>query len=87
MRICPNASNSDGIFDILLVHPVSKIVLLAIFPKVFAGKHIPHPRIEIIKGRKVQLSANASAFADGEFVSTLPIKIENIPNALKTWLI
>jgi diacylglycerol kinase (ATP) len=87
MRICPNASNSDGIFDILLVHPVSKIVLLTIFPKVFAGKHIPHPRIEIIKGRKVQLSANASAFADGEFVSTLPIKIENIPNALKTWLI
>jgi diacylglycerol kinase (ATP) len=87
MRICPNASNSDGIFDILLVHPVPKIVLLTIFPKVFAGKHIPHPRIEIIKGRKVQLSANASAFADGEFVSTLPIKIENIPNALKTWLI
>ena len=87
MRICPNASNSDGVFDILLVHPVSKIVLLTIFPKVFAGKHIPHPRIEIIKGRNVQLSANASAFADGEFVSTLPIKIENIPNALKTWLI
>ena len=87
MRICPNASNSDGIFDILLVHPVSKIVLLTIFPKVFAGKHIPHPRIEIIRGRNVQLSANASAFADGEFVSTLPIKIENIPNALKTWLI
>ena len=46
MRICPDASNSDGIFDILLVHPVSKIVLLTIFPKVFAGKHIPHPRIE-----------------------------------------
>jgi diacylglycerol kinase (ATP) len=87
MRICPKASNSDGIFDILLVHPVSKIVLLTIFPKVFAGRHIPHPRIEIIKGRKVQLTANASAFADGEFVSKLPIKIENIPNALKTWLI
>ena len=87
MRICPNASNSDGVFDILLVHPVSKIVLLTIFPKVFAGKHIPHPRIEIIRGRNVQLSANASAFADGEFVSTLPIRIENIPNALKTWLI
>ena len=87
MRICPHASNSDGVFDILLVHPVSKIVLLTIFPKVFAGKHIPHPRIEIIRGRNVQLSANASAFADGEFVSTLPIKIENIPNALKTWLI
>ena len=86
MRICPDASNSDGIFDILLVHPVSKIVLLTIFPKVFAGKHVPHPKIEIIRAKNIKLSANASAFADGEFVSKLPIKIANVQNALKTWL-
>ena len=86
MRICPDASNSDGIFDILLVHPVSKIVLLSIFPKVFTGKHVPHPKIDIIRGKKVQLSADASAFADGEFVSKLPIEIANVKNALKTWL-
>ena len=35
MRICPGASNSDGVFDILVVRPVSKLVLLTIFPKVF----------------------------------------------------
>jgi diacylglycerol kinase (ATP) len=86
MRICPDASNSDGIFDILLVHPVSKIVLLSIFPKVFTGKHVPHPKIDIIRWKKVQLSADASAFADGEFVSKLPIEITNVKNALKTWL-
>jgi len=86
MRICPDASNSDGIFDILLVHPVSKIVLLTIFPKVFAGKHVPHPKIEIIRAKNIKLSANASAFADGEFVSKLPIEIANVQNALKTWL-
>jgi diacylglycerol kinase (ATP) len=86
MRICPDASNSDGIFDILLVHPVSKIVLLSIFPKVFTGKHVPHPKIDIIRGKKVQISADALAFADGEFVSKLPIEITNVKNALKTWL-
>jgi diacylglycerol kinase (ATP) len=86
MRICPDASNSDGVFDILLVHPVSKIVLLSIFPKVFTGRHVPHPKIDIIRGKKVQLSAEASAFADGEFVSKLPIEITNFKNALKTWL-
>ena len=86
MRICPDASNSDGVFDILLVHPVSKIVLLSIFPKVFTGEHVPHPKIDIIRGKKVQLSADASAFADGEFVSKLPIEITNVKNALKTWL-
>ncbi|MGA0083432.1 MAG: diacylglycerol/lipid kinase family protein, partial [Candidatus Nanopelagicales bacterium] len=76
MRICPNASNSDGIFDILLVHPVSKIVLLTIFPKVFAGKHIPHPKIEIFHGKEVKILADATAFADGEFISKLPIEIK-----------
>ena len=86
MRICPDASNSDGIFDILLVHPVSKIVLLSIFPKVFTGKHVPHPKIDIIRGKKVQLSADASAFADGDFVSKLPMEITHVKNALKTWL-
>ena len=86
MRICPDASNSDGVFDILLVHPVSKIVLLSIFPKVFTGRHVPHPKIDIIRGKKVQLSAEATAFADGEFVSKLPIDITNVKNALKTWL-
>ena len=86
MRICPDASNSDGVFDILLVHPVSKIVLLSIFPKVFTGRHVPHPKIDIIRGRKVQLSAEATAFADGEFVSKLPIDVTNVKNALKTWL-
>ena len=86
MRICPDASNTDGIFDILLVHPVSKIVLLSIFPKVFTVKHVPHPIIDIIRGKKVQLSADASAFADGEFVSKLPIEITTVKNALKTWL-
>jgi diacylglycerol kinase (ATP) len=86
MQICPYASISDGLFDILLVHPVSKLVLLTIFPKVFLGKHIPHPKIEVLHGRRVQLSANAQSFADGEFISKLPIRIENVPNALKTWL-
>jgi diacylglycerol kinase (ATP) len=86
MRICPNALNSDGLFDILLVHPVSKLVLLSIFPKVFSGKHVPHPKIEIIHGRNVQISANATAYADGEFITKLPVEIKNVQKALKTWL-
>jgi diacylglycerol kinase (ATP) len=86
MRICPDASNSDGIFDILLVRPVSKFVLITIFPKIFSGRHIPHPKIEIKKGKNVVLSAQALAFADGEFVSELPIQVTNVPKALHTWL-
>ena len=86
MRICPSASNSDGVFDILVVRPVSKLVLLTIFPKVFKGNHIPHPKIDLYQGRKIKLSGDALAYADGEFVSDLPLEVTNIPRALTTWL-
>lgn len=86
MRICPGASNSDGIFDILIVRPVTKIVLLTIFPKVFKGNHIPHPKIDVYKGKHVKISGPTVSYADGEFVSQLPIEVTNVPNALTTWL-
>ena len=86
MRICPNASNSDGQFDVLLVRPVSKLVLLTIFPKVFFGKHIPHPKIDVYRGKDVAISGKTKAFADGEYIDDLPIRIQNIQNSLSTWL-
>ena len=86
MRICPGASNSDGIFDVLIVRPVTKIVLLTIFPKVFKGNHIPHPKIDVYKGKYVKRSSPTVAYADGEFVSQLPLEVTNVPNALTTWL-
>jgi diacylglycerol kinase (ATP) len=86
MRICPGASNSDGIFDVLIVRPVTKIVLLTIFPKVFKGNHIPHPKIDVYKGKYIKISSPTVAYADGEFVSQLPLEVTNVPNALTTWL-
>ena len=86
MRICPGASNSDGIFDILVVRPVSRFVLLTIFPKVFKGNHIPHKKIDTYRGKVVKISANTTSYADGEFVSQLPITVSNVPKALSTWL-
>ena len=86
MRICPGASNSDGIFDVLIVRPVTKIVLLTIFPKVFKGNHIPHPKIDVYKGKYIKISSPTVAYADGEFVSRLPLEVTNVPNALTTWL-
>ena len=86
MRICPGASNSDGVFEILLVRPVSRFVLLTIFPKVFKGNHIPHRKIDTYRAKVVTISAPTSAYADGEYVAHLPITVTNVGNALSTWL-
>ena len=79
-------TNSDGEFDVLLVRPVSKFVLLTIFPKVFFGRHIPHPKIDVYRGKDVAVSGKTKAFADGEYIDDLPIRIQNIQNSLSTWL-
>lgn len=86
MRICPGASNSDGIFELLLVRPVSRFVLLTIFPKVFKGNHIPHQKIDTYRAKVVKISASTSSYADGEYVANLPITVTNVGNALSTWL-
>ena len=86
MRICPGASNSDGIFELLLVRPVSRFVLLTIFPKVFKGNHIPHQKIDTYRAKVVTISAPTSSYADGEYVAHLPITVTNVGNALSTWL-
>ncbi len=83
MKIVPSADYQDGFLDILVLKPVSKIELLKVFPKVFKGTHITHPAVEIIKAKSIFLAADTLAYADGEFVDQLPIRVEVIPQALK----
>jgi diacylglycerol kinase (ATP) len=85
MQICPTADRTDGLFDVMVLHPVSKFELLRVFPKVFQGKHVNHPAVEFIRLAKLTLESDALAYADGERIGTLPINIEIVPRALKVW--
>jgi diacylglycerol kinase (ATP) len=85
MLICPGAENTDGILDLLIVNRVSTLELLKVFPKVYSGKHITHPAIEVIRGNHILVNAQAKAFADGEFVGDLPVEIQVEPGSLKVW--
>ena len=83
MRVCPDASFDDGLFDILVLHQISKIDFLRVFPKVFSGTHIGHPAVEILRGRQVRLeAAGIVSYADGERFASLPMSCHNVPAAL-----
>jgi diacylglycerol kinase (ATP) len=85
MKVCPNADMSDGLFDVMVLRPVSKIEFLRVFPKVFSGKHITHPQVEIYRSSKVSLRADAVAYADGERIGGLPVRAECIAGAGLSW--
>jgi diacylglycerol kinase (ATP) len=86
MLVCPNANIVDGLFDVMVLHPVSTIEFIKVFPRVFAGSHISHPAVEIVRSRNVTIEAKAVAYADGERIGQLPITAECIPGTLRTWV-
>ncbi len=85
MKVTPDAKIDDGLFDILILSPVSKLEFLKVFPKVFSGMHTTHPAVKISRGRSVEIDSDAVAYADGERVGPLPVKARVIERGLLTW--
>lgn len=84
MRIVPDAAPDDGLLDLFIVKPLSRLAFLAVFPKVFSGRHTSHPAVEIRRVRSVRVVAeNVVAYADGERIGLLPLDIEVVPRALR----
>ena len=86
MLVCPNANISDGYFDVMILHPVSKLEFIKVFPKVFAGTHVTHPAVEILRSKTVRIDSKAVAYADGERIGQLPVMAECINQAVQTWV-
>ena len=86
MLVCPHAEITDGYFDVMVLHPVSKLEFIKVFPRVFKGTHITHPAVEIVRSKSVKITADAVAYADGERIGQLPVSAQCMPGALMTWL-
>jgi len=86
MLVCPHADISDGYFDVMVLHPVSKLEFIKVFPRVFKGTHITHPAVEIVRSKRVKITSDAVAYADGERIGQLPVSAQCMPGALMTWL-
>lgn len=85
MLIAPIADHQDGWLDVLILGPVSRFEFLKVFPKVYSGSHIDHPAVKILRGKKVEISADAVAYADGERIGKLPVIAEVNPAGLRVW--
>jgi len=85
MLVCPDARMDDGLFDLMVLRPVSKLEFIKVFPKVFKGAHVDHPKVDIYRSKRVSLSAPAIAYADGERVGSLPVQAECIAGAGLSW--
>lgn len=86
MLVTPDAKVDDGWLDVFIVHKISRLELIKVFPKVYTGEHVSHPAVEIIRAKKVSIeSGNMPAYSDGEARGYSPISAEIAPQALRVF--
>lgn len=83
LRICEGAELDDGLLDVVIIKPISKVELLKVYPQLFKGTHVNHPCYEHHRVRSVNIAApGIVAYADGERVGALPLSVKALPSAL-----
>jgi diacylglycerol kinase (ATP) len=85
MMVTPDAEPDDGLFDVLLIGDVSKLELVRAVPKIYRGKHLPHPKGEVLRGRTVEVRAGEPLplQLDGEQPGTTPVRLEVVSAAIR----
>jgi len=84
LRITEGAVLDDGMLDVVVIKPLSKLGLLRTYPKLFKGTHVHHPQYRHHRVRRVTVAApGIVAYADGERIGALPLTIEVAPGALR----
>jgi diacylglycerol kinase (ATP) len=85
MRVTPGASPDDGLLDVLLIGDVTKLDFTLTFPKIYRGRHLGHPKVELLRGRRVDVETDGPVpiTLDGEQPGTTPATFEIVPSALR----
>ena len=85
MKLAPDARPDDGLFDVVLIGDVSKADFLTTAPKIYKGKHVSHPKVEVVRSARVEVDASEHLpiEVEGEQVGTTPAAFEVVPGALR----
>jgi YegS/Rv2252/BmrU family lipid kinase len=85
MWLAPEASADDGLFDVVLIGDVTKFDFITTAPKLYKGKHLTHPKVDLLRSARVHVDAaeHLPIELDGEQVGTTPVTFEIVPGALR----
>jgi diacylglycerol kinase (ATP) len=85
MLLAPDARPDDGLFDVVVIGDISKLDFVTTSPKIYSGKYLRHPKVELLRSPAVAVDAQASLpiELDGEQVGTTPARFEVVPAAVR----
>jgi diacylglycerol kinase (ATP) len=86
IKITPDAVLDDGLLDVFVLAPVSKLDFVRTLPKARTGSHLGHPAVTVRRAKTVTLaSEGVVAYADGERMGPLPLTCECVAGALQVF--
>jgi YegS/Rv2252/BmrU family lipid kinase len=85
MKMTPEAEPDDGLFDVLVIGDITRADLALNLPKTYRGTHLPHRKLELLRGRVVSVDSAVPLpiELDGEQPGTTPARFEIVPRALR----
>lgn len=85
MWIAPKASLNDGLFDVYVVGKLSKMEMMKLLPKAYAGKLPTLPGVEHFKASQISIGSKEEVLinCDGEQPGYIPAEFKVLPKALK----
>ena len=87
MQICPRADPYDGLLDVTIIHPVSRLKLLQLLPQMFSGRFARDPCVEQLRAREVTVEGSGLVgFGDGEMLGATPLTVSSVPRALPVFV-
>lgn len=87
LRICEGAELDDGLLDVVVINPMSKLTFLRVFPRLRQGTHTDLPQFERHRVRSVRVeSVGVVSYGDGERIGALPRTVRVRPSALRVFV-
>jgi diacylglycerol kinase (ATP) len=85
MKLAPEARQDDGLFEIVLIGDVTKPDFLTTAPKLYSGRYLSHPKVELLRSASLEIEADEPLplEVDGEPIGTTPAHFEVVPSALR----
>ena len=85
MKLAPDASQDDGLFDVVFIGDVNKVDFLTTAPKLYNGKYLSHPKVDHVRSASVEIDAAEPlpVEVDGEPIGRTPARFEVVPAAIR----
>ncbi|MBA8795246.1 diacylglycerol kinase (ATP) [Friedmanniella endophytica] len=84
VRMCPDADATDGLLDVTIIHPVSRLTLLRLLPKTYDGSFVTARCVERFRAREVRVDGDdLLGYGDGERIGDPPLLVTSVPRAVE----